>query len=82
MRRRMRPRASSLVDVKAGPRPILRTRPSSLAGPRVPVAFSQLLLGSKFNSIESRRAPTKNTLAAASSYCENSAAAKSHTTRG
>jgi hypothetical protein len=34
MRHRMRPRASSLVDVKAVPRPILRTRPSSLAGPR------------------------------------------------
>ena len=34
MRHGMRPRASSLVDVKAGPKPILRTRPSSLAGPR------------------------------------------------
>jgi len=34
MRHLMRPRASSLVDVKAVPRPILRTRPSSLAGPR------------------------------------------------
>jgi hypothetical protein len=48
MRHRMRPRASSLVDVKAGPRPILRTRPSSLAGPRGPAAFLLLELVSKF----------------------------------